>query len=115
METTALAASLAGFLGPLIPYLVQGGERAAEVLGQQSGQAGWRKTAAIWDKLRVTLVLDASVISNWICDGQRINLSKACYGFQTGTRLGLNLGVGRQRPRTSVGSFGNPHRRRAIS
>jgi len=36
-------------------------------------------------------------------------------GFQTGARLGLNLGLGRQRPRTSVGSFGNPHRRRAIS
>ena len=34
---------------------------------------------------------------------------KALYGFQTGARSGLNLGVGRQRPRNSVGSFGNPH------
>ena len=40
---------------------------------------------------------------------------KALYGFQTGARSWLNLGVGRQRPRNSVGSFGNPHRKRAIS
>jgi len=44
-----------------------------------------------------------------------IQFNVALYGFQTGARLGLNLGVGRQRPRNSVGSFGNPHRRRAIS
>jgi len=39
----------------------------------------------------------------------------ALYGFQTSARSWLNLGVGRQRPRNSVGSFGNPHRKRAIS
>jgi len=29
-------------------------------------------------------------------------LQKALYGFQTGARSWLNLGVGRQRPRNSV-------------
>jgi len=65
------------------------------------------------ERVERRLVVQASLRSMVII--QINEKRKALYGFQTGTRLGLNLGVGRQRPRNSVGSFGNPHRRRAIS
>jgi len=62
MEIATLAAGLAGFLGPLVPYLVKGSEKAAETFGQQLGQAGGRKAAAVWDKLRDRLGKDSAAL-----------------------------------------------------
>jgi hypothetical protein len=50
-EIAPLAASLTGFLAPLIPYLVKGGEMAMAEVGKNLGADAWEKAQAIWNKL----------------------------------------------------------------
>lgn len=61
MEIATLAAGLASFLGPLIPYLVKGAEQVSGTLGKKLGEAGWEKGKAIWDRLRGRLGEDAAL------------------------------------------------------
>lgn len=62
MDITPLAADLASLLAPLVPLLAQGGEKAAEALGEKLGQAGWERVGAIWDKLHGRLGADSDAL-----------------------------------------------------
>jgi hypothetical protein len=61
VDIATLAAGLAAFLGPLLPYLVKGAEQGSETLGKSLGQAGWEKAKAIWGRLRGRLGEDAAL------------------------------------------------------
>ena len=62
MDIAPLAADLASLLAPLVPLLTQGGEKAAEALGEKLGQAGWERIRAIWDKLHGRLGADSDAL-----------------------------------------------------
>ncbi|AUB84226.1 hypothetical protein [Candidatus Thiodictyon syntrophicum] len=62
MDIAPLAADLASPLAPLVPLLTQGGEKAAEALGEKLGQAGWEQVRAIWDKLHGRLGADSDAL-----------------------------------------------------
>lgn len=55
MDPISLATDLTGFLAPLMPYLLKGGEKAAEEVGKKFGGAVWDRAAALWDRLRPRL------------------------------------------------------------
>ena len=48
MDPVSLAGTLTGFLAPLLPYLLKGGEKAAEEVGKKIGGAAWDKATALW-------------------------------------------------------------------
>jgi hypothetical protein len=48
MDLSALVA----FLAPFLPYLLKGGEKAAEEAGAMFGAAAWERAKALWSKLR---------------------------------------------------------------
>jgi hypothetical protein len=52
MEVTTLVA----FLAPLLPYLIKGGEGAAEYIGKKFGAAVWDRARAIWAALHPKVV-----------------------------------------------------------
>jgi len=62
MDIAPLAADLASLPAPLVPLLTQGGEKAAEALGEKLGQAGWERVGAIWDKLHGRLGPDSDAL-----------------------------------------------------
>jgi len=47
-----LAQKIAGFLMPLLPYVLKIGDKAAEEVGKKIGGEGWERAKALWDKLR---------------------------------------------------------------
>lgn len=51
MDVTTLAKDLAGFLTPLLPYLLKAGEKAGEEVGKQFGAGTWDRAKALWGKL----------------------------------------------------------------
>jgi predicted phosphoadenosine phosphosulfate sulfurtransferase len=51
MDPVSLAATLTTFLAPLLPYLLKGGEKAAEEVGKKFGRAAWDKATALWARL----------------------------------------------------------------
>ncbi len=55
MDPVSLAATLTGFLIPLLPYLLKGGEEAVKEVGKKFGGAVWDKASALWAKLRPRL------------------------------------------------------------
>ena len=52
MDISTLAATLASFMAPALPYLVTGGEKALEAVGTKIGEDAWEKIKAIWQRLR---------------------------------------------------------------
>ena len=61
MDIATLTTGLAGFLGPLIPYLANGAEQVSGTLGKKLGEAGWEKAKAIWGRLRGRLGEDVAL------------------------------------------------------
>jgi len=55
MDPVSLATAITGFLAPLLPYLLKGGEKAAEEVGKKFGGAVWDRAAALWARLRPRL------------------------------------------------------------
>jgi hypothetical protein len=55
MDPFSLAATLTGFLAPLLPYLLKGGEKAAAEVGKKFGGAVWDRATALWARLRPRL------------------------------------------------------------
>lgn len=51
MAPVSLAATLTRFLAPLLPYLLKGGEKAAEEVGKKFGSVVWDKGTALWARL----------------------------------------------------------------
>jgi hypothetical protein len=45
-------ATFVAFLAPLIPYLVKGGEGAAEAVGKHIGSSVWEKARSMWEAIR---------------------------------------------------------------
>jgi hypothetical protein len=52
MDIAAIAKKVVVFLTPFLPYLVKAGEKTAEGVGDQFGEAAWEKAQALWGKLR---------------------------------------------------------------
>jgi hypothetical protein len=52
MDVTTLAEDLAVFLSPFLPYLLKGGEKAAEEAGKKLGGDTWDRAKSLWAKLR---------------------------------------------------------------
>ncbi|MBV6396550.1 MAG: Hercynine oxygenase [Anaerolineales bacterium] len=52
MDITQLAADVAKFLEPFLPYLVAGGTAAAQAAGKKFGEAAWKKAEELWGKLK---------------------------------------------------------------
>jgi hypothetical protein len=52
MDVIALATHLAASIAPFLPFLVSGGEKAAEAAGEKFGAAAWQQAQALWEKLR---------------------------------------------------------------
>jgi hypothetical protein len=52
MEPAIVAASVASFIGPLLPYLVKSSEEAAKEAGKKFGDAVWTRATTIWGKLQ---------------------------------------------------------------
>jgi hypothetical protein len=46
-----LLTSLTTFLSPLLPYLQKLGDKSAESVAEQIGEAAWNKAVTIWTKL----------------------------------------------------------------
>lgn len=55
MSPVSLATGLTVFLAPLLPYLLKGGEKAAEEVGKKFGSAVWERATGLWAKLRPRL------------------------------------------------------------
>ncbi|MEJ2673090.1 MAG: hypothetical protein P8168_13015, partial [Deltaproteobacteria bacterium] len=55
MDPVSLAGTLTAFLAPLLPYLLKGGEKAAEEVGKKFGGVVWDKATALWARLRPKL------------------------------------------------------------
>jgi hypothetical protein len=55
MDPVSLATVLTAFLAPVLPYLLKGGEKAAEEVGKKFGSAVWDKAATLWARLRPRL------------------------------------------------------------
>lgn len=55
MDPVSLAAAITGFLAPVLPYLLKGGEKAAEEVGKKFGSAVWDKATTLWARLRPRL------------------------------------------------------------
>lgn len=55
MELASLAATISGFLAPVLPYLIKGGEEAAKEVGKKFGAAAWEKAKDLWARLRPRL------------------------------------------------------------
>jgi hypothetical protein len=55
MDPVSLAGTLTAFLAPLLPYLLKGGEKAAEEVGEKFGSVVWNKASALWARLRPRL------------------------------------------------------------
>jgi hypothetical protein len=51
MEPVTVAAGLAAFLTPLLPYLQKGAEKVSEVIAEKLSAVGWEKAKQIWGKL----------------------------------------------------------------
>jgi hypothetical protein len=52
MDIVSMAAALTGFLSPVLPYLLKGGEGAAKEVGKKFGGAAWEKAKDLWAKLQ---------------------------------------------------------------
>jgi hypothetical protein len=52
MDITALASSLTTVLGPLLPYLLNAGEKVAEETGKAVAGQSWEWAKSIWTKLK---------------------------------------------------------------
>ncbi len=52
MYSQSLAQQIAAFLMPLLPYLAQAGEKAAEEIGKKMAGEAWEQAKALWGKLR---------------------------------------------------------------
>jgi formylglycine-generating enzyme required for sulfatase activity len=52
MDITQLAADVAKFLTPFLPYLIAGGKAAAEGAGKKFGEAAWIKANELWGDLQ---------------------------------------------------------------
>jgi len=52
MDISALASSLTTALGPLLPYLLKAGEKAAEETGKAVAGQSWEWTKSLWTKLK---------------------------------------------------------------
>jgi hypothetical protein len=52
IDVALLSSALTTFLAPLLPYLVKGGEKAAEEVGGKVAEAGMDLAKRIWGKLR---------------------------------------------------------------
>jgi hypothetical protein len=51
MDPLSLAATISAFLAPVLPYLLKGGEKAAEEVAKKFGSAVWDKANTLWAKL----------------------------------------------------------------
>src|SRR5438128_2417372 len=51
MDPAALAVGLSAFFGPLLPYLLKGGEEAAKEAGKRFGAAAWERATSLWGRL----------------------------------------------------------------
>ena len=52
IDIGALASSLTMVLGPLLPYLLKAGEKAAEETGKTVAGASWEWAQSLWTKLK---------------------------------------------------------------
>ncbi|RJP49664.1 MAG: NACHT domain-containing protein [Anaerolineaceae bacterium] len=52
MDIPQLAAEVAKFLAPFLPYLILGTEAAAKEAGKRFGKAAWEKAAELWGRLK---------------------------------------------------------------
>ncbi len=52
MDIPQLAADIAKFIAPFLPYLIAGTKAAAEEAGRQFGKAAWDKAVELWGKLK---------------------------------------------------------------
>lgn len=55
MDTAELTSALTGLLAKVLPYLIKGGETAAEEAGKQLGKEVWEAGKALWARLRAKL------------------------------------------------------------
>ncbi len=59
MDWTQLAQGVAMALAPFLPYLVKGGEKAIEAVGEKVGEAGWDKAHKLYEVVQGKLSGDA--------------------------------------------------------
>lgn len=52
MDIPQLAADVAKFIAPFLPFLIAGTKAAAEEAGKQFGKAAWEKAVELWGKLK---------------------------------------------------------------
>lgn len=52
MDLKDLSQQVTTFLIPFLPYLVKGGEKLAEEIGEKLGSTAWKEAGSLWNKLR---------------------------------------------------------------
>lgn len=52
MTVSTIVTSLVAFITPFLPYLIKGGEKAAEEAGAKFGAAAWERARSVWAKLQ---------------------------------------------------------------
>lgn len=52
MDVLTLATHLQAAIAPFLPFLMSGGEKAAEIAGEKFGTAAWQQAQALWERLR---------------------------------------------------------------
>jgi formylglycine-generating enzyme required for sulfatase activity len=52
MDIPQLAAEIAKFLAPFLPYLIMASEAAAKEAGKKFGEVAWNKAVTLWEKLK---------------------------------------------------------------
>ena len=54
--------ALTSFLAPILPFLLKGGEEAAQEVGKEIGLDAWEKAKAIWSKLKPKIEAKKAVL-----------------------------------------------------